>query len=65
MKVSTEIDNNFGHEKITQLVDNIPLSKKQTVECQLYPFLQAHLDRCNVDNHQIKNCSETEHHLYN
>jgi hypothetical protein len=25
MKVSTEIDNNFGHEKITQLVDNIPL----------------------------------------
>jgi hypothetical protein len=27
MKVSTEIDNNFGYEKITQLVDNIPLSK--------------------------------------
>ena len=26
MKVSTEIDNNFGYEKITQLVDNIPLS---------------------------------------
>jgi hypothetical protein len=25
MKVSTEIDNNFGYEKITQLVDNIPL----------------------------------------
>ena len=24
MKVSTEIDNNFGYEKITQLVDNIP-----------------------------------------
>ena len=23
MKVSTEIDNNFGYEKITQLVDNI------------------------------------------
>jgi hypothetical protein len=23
-KVSTEIDNNFGYEKITQLVDNIP-----------------------------------------
>ena len=22
MKVSTEIDNNFGYEKITQLVDN-------------------------------------------
>jgi hypothetical protein len=26
MKVSTEIDNDFGYEKITQLVDNIPLS---------------------------------------
>jgi hypothetical protein len=25
MKVSTEIDNNFGYEKIAQLVDNIPL----------------------------------------
>jgi hypothetical protein len=25
MKVSTEIDNNFGYEKITQLVDNIRL----------------------------------------
>jgi len=27
MKVSTEIDNNFGYEKITQLVDNIPLTR--------------------------------------
>ena len=26
MKVSTEIDNNFGYEKITQLADNIPLT---------------------------------------
>jgi hypothetical protein len=25
MKVSMEIDKNFGYEKITQLVDNIPL----------------------------------------
>jgi hypothetical protein len=25
VKVSTDIDNNFGYEKITQLVDNIPL----------------------------------------
>ena len=30
MKVSTEIDNNFGYEKITQLVDNIPLSIPRT-----------------------------------
>ena len=28
MKVSTEIDNNFGYEKITQLVDNIPLTMR-------------------------------------
>ena len=28
MKVSMEIDNNFGYEKITQLVDNIPLKYK-------------------------------------
>ena len=27
MKVSMEIDNNFGYEKITQLVDNIPLNE--------------------------------------
>jgi hypothetical protein len=27
MKVSTEIDNNFGYEKNTQLVDNIPLTR--------------------------------------
>ena len=31
MKVSTEIDNNFGYEKITQLVDNIPLKYKYAV----------------------------------
>jgi hypothetical protein len=30
MKVSTEIDNNFGYEKITQLVDNIPLNWRLT-----------------------------------
>jgi hypothetical protein len=28
MKVSTEIDNNFGYKKITQLVDNISLTAK-------------------------------------
>jgi hypothetical protein len=27
MKVSTENDNNFGYEKITILVDNIPLKR--------------------------------------
>jgi hypothetical protein len=29
VKVSTENDNNFGHKKITILVDNIPLSKQK------------------------------------
>jgi hypothetical protein len=28
MKVSTENDNNFGYEKITIVVDNIPLKYK-------------------------------------
>jgi hypothetical protein len=32
MKVSTEIDNNFGYEKITQLVDNIPLKCRSIME---------------------------------
>ena len=36
MKVSTEIDNNFGYEKITQLVDNIPLNYLYYVQIQ-YP----------------------------
>ena len=31
MKVSTEIDNNFGYEKITQLVDNIPLKGTDSI----------------------------------
>ena len=31
MKVSTENDNNFGYEKITILVDNIPLSVLQNI----------------------------------
>jgi len=35
MKVSTEIDNNFGYEKITQLVDNIRLSITALVMCSV------------------------------
>jgi hypothetical protein len=37
MKVSTENDNNFGYEKITILVDNIPLSfpnAEEEYKCQ-------------------------------
>ena len=36
MKVSTEIDNNFGYEKITQLVDNIPLIKRVSITYKCY-----------------------------
>ena len=47
MKVSTENDNNFGHEKVTIVVDNIPL--KQTWHewslngqlSKLYPVTQT------------------------
>jgi hypothetical protein len=31
MKVSTENDNNFGYEKITIVVDNIPLTKRNVI----------------------------------
>jgi hypothetical protein len=38
MKVTTEIDNNFGYEKITQLVDNIPLNERKiTPSCYKLP----------------------------
>jgi hypothetical protein len=46
MKVSTEIDNNFGYEKITQLVDNIRLiySRIQIYSYDLLcePILSVH-----------------------
>jgi hypothetical protein len=35
--------------------------KKQTFDCQQYPLLQAHMDRCDADNRRIKNCSVTKH----
>jgi hypothetical protein len=42
MKVSTEIDNNFGYKKITQLADNIPLNEVETshhlISIRLYFF---------------------------
>jgi hypothetical protein len=44
MKVSTEIDNNFGYEKITQLVDNIPLfSRGIPVQLKVVFLENAHL----------------------
>jgi hypothetical protein len=36
MKVSTEIDNNFGYEKITQLVDNIPLIESLEIYLKIH-----------------------------
>jgi hypothetical protein len=35
MKVSMENDNNFGYEKITIVVDNIPLIKKKFVKVSI------------------------------
>jgi hypothetical protein len=35
MKVSTENDNNIGYEKITILVDKMPLRTKNNEECSL------------------------------
>ena len=41
MKVSTEIDNNFGYEKITQLVDNIPLRVHLRLRFRLTTFSET------------------------
>jgi hypothetical protein len=51
MKVSTEIDNNFGYEKITQLVDNIPLKGK---ECQHYTQVVNGLKNVNIIDKWLK-----------
>ena len=42
MKVSTEIDNNFGYEKITQVVDNIPLRIEVLYFLQVKYFTGKH-----------------------
>jgi hypothetical protein len=44
MKVSTEIDNNFGYEKITQLVDNIPLRMVLLKISQLKVFTNMYVN---------------------
>jgi hypothetical protein len=38
MKVSKENDNNFGYEKITIVVDNIPLNKITYKRYFFYPL---------------------------
>jgi len=37
MKVSTENDNNFGYEKITVLVDNMPLTYPSIYTLSFFP----------------------------
>ena len=54
MKVSTEIDNNFGYEKISQLVDNIPLNSYHIFICSM---LQS-TDYFNT-SHSINTVEET------
>jgi hypothetical protein len=51
MKVSTEIDNNFGYEKITQLVDNIPLRKEYFI--QIYHVWEGYLRKIAVERRTI------------
>ena len=56
MKVSTENDNNFGYEKITILVDNIPLSNqkfKLPVIISLIYF-KLFCEICDFDNVLLK-----------
>jgi hypothetical protein len=64
MKVSTEIDNNFGYEKITQLVDNIPLNiptgPPQTNWTRIFSerslfYLERILKMTNVPINTVKN----------
>jgi hypothetical protein len=42
MKVSTENDNNFGHEKITIVVDNIPLRKCHVMVIEKFLIYHQH-----------------------
>jgi hypothetical protein len=54
MKVSTEIDNNFGYEKITQLVDNIPLIKPVFSDHLFYVTLvQCSLERSHTTGYTV------------
>ena len=52
MKVSTEIDNNFGYEKITQLVDNIPLSHEYPNQFQQ---LKTFISTTQAHDYQLQN----------
>jgi hypothetical protein len=47
MKVSVENDNNFGYEKNTILVDNMPLTHAHTIEVPV-PITQSERSRINV-----------------
>jgi Fe-S cluster assembly iron-binding protein IscA len=46
MKVSTENDNNFGYEKITILVDNMPLNViyGQSQSCFVRTIITSEID---------------------
>jgi hypothetical protein len=60
MKVSTENDNNFGYEKITILVDNIPLSKvrryqidNQKLQIEGHTIQWPKVRRYQIDNQKL------------
>jgi hypothetical protein len=47
MKVSTENDNNFGYEKMTILVDNIPLNCRINQRNDIENHMLHHSNLCN------------------
>ena len=51
MKVSTEIDNNFGYEKITQLVDNIPLNHQDLAIVSLKVVSRKRRRKCTLKSY--------------
>jgi hypothetical protein len=59
MKVSTEIDNNFEYEKITQLVDNIPLNEANLTSATLTRIILRPLSTLSLDEDLNSPCDKT------
>jgi hypothetical protein len=53
MKVSTENDNHFGYEKITILVDNMPLIAINTITATNYIKYKLWLQRLDIQTNNI------------
>ena len=53
MKVSTENDNNFGYEKITILVDNMPLNDLTVIFQDVNILIIVSMTRWTIDQYII------------